>query len=68
MSIYTLIGPIDPVGKLLFLEKISVLVTGTSPFQPSCSLGRGYNSVNIVMISSFLDAYNRSGHSGASQD
>ena len=49
--------PIDPVGNLLFCEKKSILVTGSAPFPPLRSFGRGYNSVNIVVIQSFLDAY-----------
>ena len=41
---------IDPVGKLLFREKKSKLVTGTATFPPLCSFGRGYNSVNIAVV------------------
>ena len=41
---------IDPVGKLLFREKKSILVTGTAPFPPLCSFGRGYNSVIIASV------------------
>ena len=41
---------IDPVGKLLFHKEKSILVTGTAPFPPFCSFGRGYNSVIIAMI------------------
>ena len=48
---------IDPVGNLLFREKKSILVTGTAPFPPPCSFGRGYNSVIIAILLSFLDAY-----------
>ena len=41
---------IEPVGKLLFPEKKSILVTGTAPFSPLRSFFWGYNSVNIVVI------------------
>ena len=41
---------IDPVDKLLFREKKSILVTGTAHFPPSCSFGQGYNLFNIAMI------------------
>ena len=42
--------PTDPFGKLLFHEKKSILATGTTPFLPFRSFGRGYNSVIIAVI------------------
>ena len=48
---------IDPVGKLLFRAEKSILVTGTAPLTPFCLFGRGYSSVIIAMILTFLDAY-----------
>ena len=40
---------IDLVGKLLFREKKSILVTGTVHFPTLCSFGRGCNSVIIAI-------------------
>ena len=50
LSSLTTSDHIDPVGKLLFREEKSILVTGTAPFLPFCSFGQGYNSVIIAMI------------------
>ena len=48
---------VDLVGKLLFRQKKSILVTRTAPFPPLCSFGLGYNSIIIAMLLSFLYAY-----------
>ena len=50
---------IDGVGKLLFREKKSILVTGTALFPLLRSFGLGYDSVIIIKKCDklFLDAY-----------